>query len=149
MTALLLALLANAFVVPPPETKRHLEVELPAGVARVVADHSLGDLKVVVADGAKAFAELDCAASGRLDETVADAIANAGIDAVMRAVDGAQQSEVAAMKQRLLQFALESNELHPQLRRQLTELTSRRLELLRRIDALPSGPAPGDGDGRG
>jgi hypothetical protein len=64
MTALLLALLANAFVVPPPETKRHLEVELPAGVARVVADHSLGDLKVVVADGAKAFAELDCAASG-------------------------------------------------------------------------------------
>jgi len=65
MTALLLALLANALVFPgPPETKRHLEVELPADVARVFAYHSLGDLKVVVADGPKAIAELDCAASG-------------------------------------------------------------------------------------
>lgn len=64
MTALLLALLANAFVPPPQETKRHLEVELPADVARVLASHSLGDLRVVVADGPKAVAELDCAASG-------------------------------------------------------------------------------------
>jgi len=65
MTALLLALLANALVFPgPPETKRHLEVALPADVARVFAYHSLGDLKVVVSDGPKALAELDCAASG-------------------------------------------------------------------------------------
>jgi len=66
--------------------------------------------------------------------------------------DGQALSEELAFLESALgecRAALESNELHPQLRRQLTELTSRRLELLRRIDALPSGPAPGDGDGRG
>ena len=66
--------------------------------------------------------------------------------------DGQALSEELAFLESALEecrAALESNELHPQLRRQLAELAARRVELLRRIDALPSGPAPGDGDGRG
>jgi hypothetical protein len=64
--------------------------------------------------------------------------------------DGQALSEELAFLESALgecRAALEENELHPQLRRQLTELTSRRLELLRRLDALPSGPGAGDGRG--
>jgi len=66
MSALLIALLANALVGPArQETKRHLERELPADVARVVASHSLGDQRVVVAaEGEKPMVLLDLAASG-------------------------------------------------------------------------------------
>ena len=66
--------------------------------------------------------------------------------------DGQALSEELAFLESALgecRAALESNELHPQLRRQLAELAARRVELLRRIDALPADHAPGDGDGRG
>jgi hypothetical protein len=46
--------------------------------------------------------------------------------------------------------ALASNERHPQLRRQLEELARRRVELFRRVEALPPpAPGPADGGGRG
>jgi hypothetical protein len=66
MSALLIALLANALVGPArQETKRHLESALPADVKRLVATHSLGDLTVLVArDGETASVQLDLAASG-------------------------------------------------------------------------------------
>jgi hypothetical protein len=66
--------------------------------------------------------------------------------------DGQALSEELAFLESALgecRDALAGNELHPQLRRQLAELAERRLDLLRRIDALPAGSAPANGDGRG
>jgi len=66
--------------------------------------------------------------------------------------DGQALSEELAFLESALgecRAALAGNELHPQLRRQLAELAERRLDLLRRIDALPAGSAPASGDGRG
>jgi hypothetical protein len=87
-------------------------------------------------------------------QTEADALARrvAERGAAAASEDGQALSEELAFLEAALgecRAALAGNELHPQLRRQLAELSERRLDLLRRIDALPAGSTPANGDGRG